>query len=213
LFGKEVKMSNVTSTSQDPSDPASLPDRQDGRNPPPGNPPKDGFTELRGMRDSTRYGILLYFMRNSDEWPLSDGQILWIVYRARKLSLAELLRAGQFSGELIKDKQVFKRVFKQIKETYFRVPSLDPKRIPEKRTIGIGYRDKGSLRPLHQQRRIGEEVFWDEDIAYLLPLNHKIEGRWITAEEVESLVGVDLLILAVMQSKNMTQIRNFHTQL
>lgn len=206
-------MSNVKSASQDPSDPASLPDRQDGRNPPPDILPRDGFTALTGMRESTRYGILLYFMRNSTEWPLSDGQILWIVYRARKLSLAELLRAGQFSGELNDNKETFRRTLKQIKETYFRVPSLNPKLIPEKRTIGIGYRDKGSLRPLHQQRRIGEEVFWDEDIAYLLPLNHKIEGRWITAEEVESLIGVDLLILAVMQSKNMTQIRNFHTQL
>lgn len=191
--------------SRRPSDPEVPVLGQDGRNPPPGRRPRDGFTEkTKDMRESTAYGILLFFLNNTFDWPLSTGQRLWIVYRARKLSLPELLRAGQYSDLLISDEAVKQRMFRRIREIYFAVPSLDPKQIPEKRTIGIGYRDKGSLRPLHQTRTIGEEVFWDEDIAFLLPFGHEIEGKWITAEEVESLVGRDLLILAIQQIQRQT---------
>jgi len=164
--------------------------------------PKEGFTALNGVRESTKYGILLYFLSNSEEWPLSRGQVLWIVYRSRKLHESELLRAGQFSETLSTNSVVKQRMFKQITELYYRVPSLDPKRIPEKRTIGIGYRDKGSLRPLHEQRNIGEETYWDEDLLSVLPLDYKMEGRLITAEEVERLVGVDLLYLALNAIQN-----------
>lgn len=198
-------MRNSNSKSRKVSDPVSLSSDRMAETPRSVGAPKDGFTDLPGMRKSTRYGILLYFLNNSTEWPLSPGQVLWIVYRARKFQETELLRAGQFCEQLSEDEKVRTRMFEQIRHTYFRVPSLGPKWIPEKRTIGIGYRDKGSLRPLHEQRNIGEEVFWDEDISYLLPLNQLIEGRWITAEEIKSLIGEDLLILAL----GAVQIHNF----
>jgi len=175
---------------------------QDGRNPPLGSLPKEGFTRINGLRESTKYGYLLYFLKEQGTWPLSYGQILWIVYRSRRLDLSELLRAGTVAEELSKNEETRNRAHRKLRELYFCVPSLDPKNIPEKRTIGIGYRDKGSLRPLHQQRTIGEEVFWDEDIAYLLPLDHEIVGRWITAEEVSSLVGIEQLVLATLQVQN-----------
>jgi hypothetical protein len=178
---------------------------QDGRNPPPGNPPKEGFTRVnKGMRESTKYGILLFFLTNQFQWPLSNGQVLWIVYRSRKLSEAELLRSGRLSLELTNSEQARKRLDNQIRRLYYTVPALNPKLLPEKRTIGIGYRDKGSLRPLHEQRGKEGVSFWDEDIVYLLPLDYKIEGKWISAEEVISLVGVEPLILATLQVQNQT---------
>jgi len=177
---------------------------QDGRNPPLASRSKDGFTALKGMRESTRYGILLYFLLNSVEWPLSEGQVLWIVHRSKKLSLSELQRSSTFLEELFHNEKTFSRMRREILDTYYRVPSLNPKRIPEKRTIGIGYRDKGSLRPLHEQRSIGEEVFWNQDLAYLLPYDKTEEGAWVTAEEVQRQVGMDHLILALASIRNQT---------
>jgi hypothetical protein len=170
--------------------------------PHPVSAPFQGFRSLKGMKQSTRYGILLFLLQSSESFELSEGQRLWIIYRARKLSEAELLKAGEFSEKLLSDEVLRKRTKHQINETHVRVPSLNPKQLPEKRRIGIGYRDKGALRPLHHQRRIGEVVVWSEDIQYLLPLDQIVEGRWITADEVQSLIGVDLLNLSLAQIRS-----------
>lgn len=182
--------------------------RKDGRNPPPDSPPEEGFQDLvNGLRESTKYGVYLFFLNNSFDWPLAQGQVLWIVHCARKLSDAELLRAAKFSLELTNSEQARRRLDSKIRHLYYRVRSLDPKTVPEKRTIGIGYRDKGSLRPLHEKGRSeGELSFWDEEIKYILPLVHKIEGKWITADEVISLTGVEPLILALLQVQAQTSV-------
>lgn len=161
--------------------------------PHPVSAPFQGFRSLSGMKRSTRYGILLFLMQNSTAFALSEGQRLWIVYYARKLSEAELLKAGRFSESLSQDQVLRQRMKHQIRETHIRVPSLNPIQLPEKRRIGIGYRDKGALRPLHQRRRLGVRAIWDEELPiYLQPLTYEATGRWLTADEVESLVGVDL---------------------
>jgi hypothetical protein len=167
--------------------------------PHPVSAPFQGFRSLKGMKQSTRYGILLFLLQSSESYELSEGQRLWIIYRARKLSEAELLKAGEFSEKLISDEVLRQRTKHQINETHIRVPSLNPKQLPEKRRIGIGYRDKGALRPLHHQRRLGERTVWSEDIQYLLPLDSDLTGRWITADEVESLIGVDRLLMSIAQ--------------
>lgn len=182
------------------SHPELLASGEDGRNPPRGKRSKDGYLAFSGMRESTKYGILLYLLQSS-AFPLSSGQVLWIVYRSRKFSEAELLRAGLFAETLAQDEKVRSRHRRDIEKLYTRVPSLNPKRLPEKRTIGIGYRDKGVLRPLHQQRERGVESFWDEDIRYLLPLSYDVCGKWITSEEVKSLIGENLLYLAIQQAQ------------
>lgn len=161
--------------------------------------PFQGFRSLKGLKRSTRYGILLYILQNSLLYDLSEGQKLWIIYYARKFSEAELLKAGKFSEQLSQDLTVQQRMKHHIRETHIRVPSLNPLQLPEKRRIGIGYRDKGALRPLHHQRRLGDRIFWDEDIRYLLPLNVEVTGRWLTAEEVSGLAGVDHLSLSLAQ--------------
>lgn len=175
----------------------------------PITPPKEGFTAIKWMKESTKYGILLFFLQNQNIYPLSEGQILWIVYRARKLSEAELLRSAKFSLVLTNSEQARLRSRSNISKLYYCVPSLDPKRLPEKRTIGIGYRDKGSLRPLHENHGSEGIEFWDEDISYLLPLSYTIEGKWISAEEVISLVGVEPLILATLQVQKQT-LQNYY---
>lgn len=160
--------------------------------------PLQGFRSLSGMKQSSRYGILLFLLQ-SPEHELSEGQRLWIVYRSRKFSLAELLKAGKLSESLLTNEVQRKRMQKEISETHHRVPSLNPKQLPEKRRIGIGYRDKGALRPLHHRRIIGERTFWDQDLLYLLPLDYEVKGKWLTADEVDSLVGVDLLNLVLLK--------------
>jgi len=159
--------------------------------------PFHGFQSLRGMKQSSRYGILLYLLFSPDH-ELSNDQILWIVYRQRKLSEAELLKAGKLALSLIENEVHRQRLKKEIRETHIRVPRITPSQIPEKRRIGIGYRDKGALRPLHQKFRDNSvSSYWDEDIMHLLPLDYETVGRWITADEVYSLVGVDLLSLSL----------------
>lgn len=150
------------------------------------------------MRESTKYGILLHLMQNPELYELSEFQRLWIVYRSRKLSEAELLRSGIISENLNSDGILRQRMKHQIRLLHIRVPSLNPINLPEKRRIGIGYRDKGALRPLHEDRKIGEPAYWSEDIQCILPLTNEEDGRWITADEVTELVGRDRLILSLL---------------
>jgi hypothetical protein len=178
---------------------------EDGRHPLLGKRSSQGFRDLKGMRKSTRYGILLYLLSNSKDFELSENQRLWIIYYSRKFSEAELLRASDVSERLNSDSLFLLRMKKEIHETHVRVPSLNPLNLKEKRRIGIGYRDKGALRPLHQKRDLGEISLWDEDIRFLLPLNFEIQGRWITAKEVSSLIGVNLLNEVLYQIERQTQ--------
>jgi hypothetical protein len=60
--------------------------------------------------------------------------------------------------------------------------------IPEPRRIGVGYRDKGSLRLQHEEHGMSPEldiVYWSEDVLVLMP--EDFQPRFITAEEVQSL--------------------------
>lgn len=166
--------------------------------------PNPGFRQSSlGMRKSTVYGVLLFLLQHPD-FELSEGQRLWIVYYARKLSEAELLKAGNTSLSLLSNELHRQRMKHEINRLHHSVPSLNPLNLPEKRRIGIGYRDKGALRPLHRPRPEGERTFWDEDILYLLPLSYEVTGKWLTADEVSSLIGVDLLNLVLQQIQKQT---------
>lgn len=56
----------------------------------------------------------------------------------------------------------------------------------EIRRIGVGYRDKGALRPSHSPRedQMVTPDLWVEDVEYLLRLDHPPLEDWITAQEV-----------------------------
>ena len=107
------------------------------------------------LKKSRYFGVLLY--RNLTE-KLTDQQKGFIAYYQGKLQLEELLSAWKFTRILLSDPRARSRV--RIHE--IRVPALY-ERAParEKRRIGVGYRDKGTLRPLHKPGPIGER-WWSE---------------------------------------------------
>lgn len=163
------------------------------------DPPFRNSSRRKGkLKKSTYYGILLYIMSEFAE-DISPEQRAWIVYYSRKLSIAELLKASNFSSKLRTEQNTLQRTLNEIQRIRRRIPRLEPLNLPEGRRIGIGYRDKGALRPLHEKRVIGERCFWDEDLRAILPFSYEIEGKWITANEVNSLVGENHLELALRQ--------------
>lgn len=142
------------------------------------------------LKKSTYCGILLYILVEYRK-DLTDNQVAWIIHFSGKLSIQELLKASELSSKLITEENTLRRSQPEIERIRRNVPSLQKSKYPEKRRIGIGYRDKGALRPLFQKRELGVETFWDEDLKFLLPLSYEVVGKWITAEEVIALVGVN----------------------
>jgi hypothetical protein len=174
--------------------------RQDGRTPRVVHPPKHSFRGYQRLKKSTYYGILLFIL-DQDRGRLSENQIVWIIYYSRKLDESQLSRAVEIYKQLKFKDSFLSRMKHDVERIRSNVPRLEPKILPEKRRIGTGYHDKGSLRPLHEKRTIGERAIWDEDIVYLLPLDYQVRGTWLTAEEVCELVGVDHLQLVLHQLK------------
>jgi hypothetical protein len=164
----------------------------DGRHTPLGRPTDSGSRRKGILKKSTFYGILLFILTEFRE-ELTDEQVAGIIYYSRKLSIAELLKAGKFSSQLLHEPVILRRTLPEIERIRRKqVPFLRTPHILEPRRIGIGYRDKGALRPRHRPRLVGERTFWDEDISWLLPLDFEPEGKWITADEVQSLIGNNL---------------------
>lgn len=174
--------------------------RQDGRTPRVVHPPLQRVRENPRLKKSTYYGVLLFIL-DKHRKDLGENQILWIIYFSRKLDESQLSRAIKIYRDLEQSESFFRRMSFDVERIRKNVPRLEPKKLPEARRIGTGYHDKGSLRPLHERRNLGEYVVWDEDISYLLPLNYQIRGTWLTAEEVVELTGVDRLHLALNQVK------------
>lgn len=166
--------------------------------PRPVDPPVRVHKRSGKLKKSTYYGILLYLVTEFAE-SLSPEQRAWIVHYSRKLSIAELLKAENFSSKLRTEEQTLKRTQNEIERIRTRIPRLENLTTPEPNRIGIGYRDKGALRPLHERREFGEISYWDEDVRIFLPYDQEIVGKWITASEVSCLVGEDLLELIARQ--------------
>jgi hypothetical protein len=161
-------------------------------------------SEKKPLKKSIYFGILLFLLREKPD-RFSREQQLWIVNYARKLSDEEVFRAGRLTELLITEES--KRIFhlRDISNVLSSVPWIEPFNAPEAVRIGKGYTDKGALRPLHKKgRENGETSVWDEDVFYLLPSSYETRGKWLTADEVQSLVGVDLLNLALSQIRSMT---------
>jgi hypothetical protein len=131
---------------------------------------------------------------------LHEDQVRWIVYFGRKLSDAELLKAGKLAKQLTQSELAQRRSASEILRIFHSIPLLRKTPIPIPRRIGTGYHDKGALRPRHKPRLPGNVTFWSQDIPYFLPTEE--EGKWITSDEVFRLIGNDLLEL----------IRNSHLQ-
>lgn len=138
----------------------------------------------KAPRKSVQLGFLLIL---SEEGELSEGQIRFVIKLQGKMKLEELLSAQELYLRLRRSPRSKARSRKEQEEILRRTPSLEAKSIlREKRRIGVGYRDKGALRPPHRPRFEGR-IFWSEDIpGFSLPeKNGEQENpRWISAEEL-----------------------------
>lgn len=154
------------------------------------------------LKSSVYFGTLLFLLRSSPD-VFTREQQLWIVNYARKLSDLEILRAGRHAQKLLTKEDVRNYHLEDIVSVRRSIPWIEPYRAPESVRIGKGYTDKGALRPLHKKgRQLTDIQFWDEDIKYLLPFGYNTQGEWITADEVKSLVGIDLFHLVLNQIRS-----------
>lgn len=162
------------------------------------NPPVQVLV-LKPLRKSIYYGILLYLLQTRRK-SLPPEKVFWIIHYSKRLSETELLKAAKFSEQLLTDEKTLRRTRKEIERIYPRIPFARIVPVPELRRIGTGYHDKGALRPRHHPRLEGERVFWSQDLKWMLPPTVETEGKWLTANEVQSLVGEDFLSLMLHQT-------------
>lgn len=144
---------------------------------------------MNRLRQSRWYSVL-YWMLTTEEpeirEKLSDDHKLWIKDLLSSIAIATLTTILNHAQEIENNPRIrgsYKsHIQKELKT--FRTPKTV--QVPEPRRIGVGYRDKGSLRPSHKSGRDhGERVFWSEDLPLLFP--EDFEPRYITAEEICSL--------------------------
>jgi len=163
-----------------PSDSPSV--EKDGRQPRRGNPPRLNVSSLKRSRK-----LVLFWLRREFESNLGENYLAKVTEYQSRLKLEELESALELYSKLIVDPRGRSRFLAQYREV--RIPRLQETRKDEIRRIGVGYRDKGSLRPHHTKGRdLGEEVIWAEDIKFLLPPDLDL-ARWITRKEVLELCG------------------------
>lgn len=137
---------------------------QDGRTPRHSTPHRRTSSvppPTRGLRRSTRLGIL-YFLASTRT--ISDQQRAYLIHHQGKAQLNELDRARKVFSDLKSDPRVRARLHVE----QYHIPVLpEPRKPKERRRIGIGYRDKGSLRPLHRPTKPGEVTVGSSEEALL----------------------------------------------
>jgi len=154
----------------------------DSRTTPPGTPTQLSLIKMFRKR-STRLGYLM-FLQNQGR--LSPGQLLFLLREQDSIRLEELESAIDLFGKLVASPRSAARASKDIEYVQSHCPSLDLKsRRREQRRIGVGYRDKGSLRLPHESRLVPPRMWWSSDIAPALWTVPQ-EPRWLTTEEVYS---------------------------
>lgn len=138
------------------------------------------------LRKSKWLAVLFYIVNSKDpeiRELISEEHRLWIFDELAKANIDTFATILSTADSMEKNPRIrgsYRVNIEQELRTY-RTPKLV--RVPELRRIGVGYRDKGSLRPSHKRGRDhGEIVFWSEDLPILYPEN--FEPRFITAEEV-----------------------------
>jgi len=148
---------------------------------------------MNRLRKSVWISVLYWLISTEDHEireSLSDEHRLWIKDVLAAVSLDTLPYILKRAEDIERNPRIrgsFSEIIRKELRTY-RTPKTV--RIPEPRRIGVGYRDKGSLRPHHMRGRDhGEPVYWSEDLGTFFPST--LEPGYITAEEVCSL-GIDL---------------------
>jgi hypothetical protein len=161
--------------------------REDGRSTPPGTPTN---RKVAGMRRRTELGYLLYLQYQAK---LTPGQWAYLLGLQRRVNSEELDSSIELFGKLTKSSRAVARAQKDLKKILARTPHLNPKSIRrEQRRIGVGYRDKGTLRLPHEDHQVSPRTWWWEDIAQILHLS----GTWMISEQLlaeEDLAKGDIL--------------------
>jgi hypothetical protein len=142
----------------------------------PGNPGR--------VRRSVQVALLLIL---KEEGKLSEGQIRTLIRIQSTLREEELSRVEELYRKLRSSPRSYARSRKDFEEVLLRTSSTPPKSklLPEGRRIGVGYRDKGALRPSHRPRAVAPRMWWSEDIRILHQYYCPGEDpRWITSEEL-----------------------------
>jgi hypothetical protein len=154
-----------------------------GRTPRPGASSRNGADHgLKGMKRSTRVGVMLYLSSTQN---LSVEQKAFLAHAQGKLNSEELVRALRIYSDLRSDPRFRARLRVQHATVPAEVPPPKPK---DPRRIGIGYRDKGSLRPPHRPSLPGEITLSSDQQHHLQntfgfvpqPI---LEGQRLTADD------------------------------
>lgn len=130
---------------------------------------------------------LAYLLILKELGELSEGQIRTLIQLQSKLREEEISRSEELYRKLRSSPRTFARSRKDLEEVRLSTPSTGSKstRLLESRRIGVGYRDKGALRPSHRPREVSPRMFWSDDIGLFFRYYTKeVEPRWITSEEL-----------------------------
>lgn len=144
---------------------------------------------LNSLKLSQKIGLLLWLNKNE---ALSEGGKERLLYLQRKASEEAILAGLKFSSRLQKEEKL-RLDFKPHMVELNRRPQSRRFRVSEKRRIGIGYRDKGTLPDIQSKLRnqTQEESFiflsdlpemLQEMLYNLMPSS--IEGEWVDLEEI-----------------------------
>jgi len=144
---------------------------------------------VNSLKLSQKIGLLLWMNKNGS---LSSGGKERLLYLQRKASEEAIIAGLKFSSRLTVEKKL-QSDFKPHMVELNRRPQSRRFRVSEKRRIGVGYRDKGTLPDLNSRSRnraqedsfvfqgdLPEELV--ELIKVLIPTS--LEGEWIDLEEI-----------------------------
>lgn len=141
------------------------------------------YPRVQRLKRSTRIGVFLYLARQGH---MSTEQRAFLAHLQGKANFDELARAIKVYKDLCSSERLRARL--QIEKRH--IPAEpSPPRPKEQRRIGIGYRDKGSLRPPHRPTKPGE-ITVSSDQEALLQQQLKwvpqelLEGQRMTSDEV-----------------------------
>jgi len=147
------------------------------RTPQPDNP---RLKESRPRR-STYLGML-FFLQTQDR--LSPGNLRFVRGLQSKVKFEELYRAVNLCSSLQISRKSAARAEQELSRIQRNCPILPAKsKRREQRRIGVGYRDKGSLRAKHEDHWSPPRMWWSGDLFNAL-LQPPKEPRWISAEEI-----------------------------
>lgn len=142
----------------------------------------------RRLKKSTFLGYLLYLQKIQR---LSEDQERYLLRLQSTVQEQELLSAIELLRALVASPRSAARAEQDLRAVQSRCPRLQAKSVlPERRRIGVGYRDKGSLRPSHRPSEIPGRMWWSDDLRPALLVIPE-EPRWITAEELFGSEGYD----------------------